>query len=172
MSVVEMVPYRDSWRASFRSVADELAGVMAGCSARIEHIGSTAVPGLCAKPVLDVLLGVRLLTQVEAEIDQMAGLGYRYRPEYEDQIPQRRYFVRGATATVPRVHVHAVVHGDRLWQEHLAFRDALRQDPELARQYSHLKQELALAQRLSKSAYTEAKAPFIKGVLAACRTWD
>jgi GrpB-like predicted nucleotidyltransferase (UPF0157 family) len=87
----------------------------------LEHIGSTSVPGLCAKPVLDVLLGVSSLGDVEASISALASAGFMYRPSYEVAIPDRRYFVRPEGETV-RVHLHAVLLGGPLWQQHLYFR--------------------------------------------------
>jgi GrpB-like predicted nucleotidyltransferase (UPF0157 family) len=137
---------------------------MAGCQVRIEHIGSTAVPGLCGKPVLDILLGVAVLSEVERVVARFAANGYRYRPEYEKQIPQRRYFVKDAEGRHQRVHLHAVHVDGPIWQQHLAFRDALRDCPGLASEYALLKRRLAVS--MSKSSYTEAKAPFIRQVLA------
>lgn len=165
MSIVELVDYCDAWPAAFRSVAAQLATALAGHEAVIEHIGSTAVPGLCAKPVIDVLVGVVRLADVAARAPHLAELGYRYRPEYEVQIPDRRYFVRDATAVIPRVHVHAVLRGGALWRDHLAFRDALRTAPPLADEYARLKRMLATTH--DKAAYTDAKGPFIRAVLAS-----
>lgn len=165
MPTVELVEYQASWPAAFDAVAAQLAAAMRGVDARVEHIGSTSVPGLCAKPVIDVLLGVGALAEVEARVAALGGLGFRYRPEYEDRIRLRRYFVRDAVAAAPRVHLHAVVRDGPLWRDHLAFRDALCADASPRGRYARLKR--ALASRLDKDAYTEAKAPFVHEVLAA-----
>jgi GrpB-like predicted nucleotidyltransferase (UPF0157 family) len=165
MAAVEIVDYRDTWPAAFRAIADELARAWVGDAVTIEHIGSTAVPGLCAKPVIDVLLGVEALAAAEWHASRLSALGYRYRPEYEAQIPDRRYFVRDATTQAPRVHLHAVLLGGRIWRDHLAFRDALRRDPALLDQYAVLKTTLAATP--GKAEYTEAKGPFIRAVLAS-----
>lgn len=165
MSEVTLVEYRAEWPTEFRAIARELEDAFAGCATRIEHVGSTAVAGLCAKPVLDVLLGVDDLGAIESRVAALAGLGYRYRPEYEAELPERRYFVRAA-AELPRIHLHGVVRGGRLWREHLAFRDALRGDDALAERYAALKRELATLHRDDKAAYTAAKAPFIAAVVA------
>jgi GrpB-like predicted nucleotidyltransferase (UPF0157 family) len=162
---IEIVDYRDTWPAAFRAIADEIAGAWVGDAITIEHIGSTAVPGLCAKPVIDVLLGVDALTAAEWHASRLLALGYRYRPEYENEIPDRRYFVRDASAQVPRVHLHVVLQGGRIWRDHLAFRDALHRDPALADQYAQLKTTLAATS--GKAEYTEAKGPFIRAVLAS-----
>lgn len=164
MPTVEIVEYRDSWPRAFGSIAQTLQAALAGVPIAVEHIGSTAVPGLCAKPVIDVLLGVPALDEVERRVPALSALGYRHRPEYELQIPLRRYFVRDAAVDMPRVHLHAVLRGGPLWRDHVSFRDALRADGMLAEGYAHLK--LRLAQGLDKAAYTEAKGPFIRAVLA------
>jgi GrpB-like predicted nucleotidyltransferase (UPF0157 family) len=119
---------------------------------------------LCAKPVIDVLVGVPDLAHVHSRVPILAELGYRYRPETEAVIPERRYFVRDADERM-RLHVHVVVQGGRLWREHLAFRDALRAQPALAKAYATLKRELALRHAHDKAAYTAAKASFIERAL-------
>lgn len=168
MPGLRVIDYQLDWPALYAQVATELRSVVAGPGIRLEHVGSTAVPGLCAKPVLDIALGVGDLAQVEARIPALAGLGFTYRPGYESEIPDRRYFVR-PEGPLPRVHLHAVLLGGTLWRQHLAFRDALRDDPALAQSYAALKRQLALVHATDKAAYTEAKAPFIRQVLAARR---
>lgn len=160
-----VVDYSEAWPRQFEEVAQALRAVMPTSEADLEHIGSTAVPGLCAKPVLDLLLGVAALEQAEALIPALAGIGFRYRPEHEAQIPQRRYFVRDA-GHGPRVHLHAVVRGGTLWMQHLRFRDRLRENGEWRSAYAQLKRRLAEEHASDKAAYTEAKAPFIRDVLA------
>jgi GrpB-like predicted nucleotidyltransferase (UPF0157 family) len=162
---VALVDHQHQWPLHFQQLADELRSVFAPVGIQVEHIGSTAVPGLCAKPVLDVLLGAQSLAQVQAAVPALAQLGYTYRPEYEAQLPQRRYFVRPAGAT-PRVHLHAVQQGGTLWQRHLYFRDQLCQNAHLRDQYAALKRQLAQRHSNDKAAYTLAKGPFIQQVLA------
>lgn len=166
MPRVQLVEYQAGWRQAFERIAAELKAIMASPVVRVEHIGSTAVPGLCAKPVIDVLLGSDHLALFDAKAPSLAAQGYRYRPEYEAQIPDRRYFVKDADGGVPRVHLHAVLIGGTLWRDHLGFRDALRRDRELAVAYGRLKLDLAESRGLDKGDYTEAKAPFIRQILA------
>lgn len=156
------------WAAAFNDLAGALADALAGANARIVHIGSTAVPGLPAKPVLDVLVGVDALPVLEARRASLEALGFRYRPEHEGALPQRRYFTRDPGPGL-RVHLHGVVAGGALWRDHLAFRDALRADAALRDAYAALKRDLAQRFAHDKAAYTEAKAPFIARVLAAQR---
>lgn len=165
MSQLMLLEYQDTWPAQYQHLAAELLPVFASCGASVEHIGSTAVPGLCGKPVLDVLLGLESLSEAEVRQHALESLGYVYRAEYEAQLPERRYFVR-AEGQTPRVHLHCVVLEGRLWQQHIAFRNVLRRCPEVRGEYAALKRSLALVHAGSKGAYTEAKAPFIKRVLA------
>jgi GrpB-like predicted nucleotidyltransferase (UPF0157 family) len=168
MTEVYLMDYQANWPAQYAQVAAELGSVIAGPGVVVEHVGSTAVPGLCAKPVLDIALGVVEFALVEARIPALAGRGFTYRPGYESDMPDRRYFVR-PEGPLPRVHLHAVLLDGALWRQHLWFRDALRQDPELAQSYAALKRHLARVHGFDKAAYTEAKAPFIRQVLAAWR---
>jgi len=166
MSELVLSEYQDTWPLQFEQVAEQLRATVPVHDASLENIGSTSVPGLCAKPVLDVLLGVSSLAEAEAAIPALASIGFVYRPEHEAAIPDRRYFVRPAGQTL-RVHLHAVLLGGLLWRQHLHFRDALRQEPSLREQYATLKRALAVTYAGDKAAYTEAKAPFIHQVLAA-----
>ena len=162
---VTLVDHQPAWAGRFGSEAGALAALFDDAGVRVEHIGSTAVEGLCAKPVIDILLGARSLAQVESVIPSLARLGYRYRPEHEVVLPERRYFVRQSAGDL-RIHLHAVVQGGRLWRDHLALRDALRAQSDLRARYARLKRELAAVHADDRAAYTQAKAPFITQVLA------
>ena len=161
---VNIVPYDPDWPRRFDEECRILAAAVAGTDAIIEHVGSTAVPGLGAKPVIDVLIGIPILAEVEHRIPALEAAGYEYVQEYERQLPDRRYFRKPRSG--PRAfHVHCVVTGGDFWIRHLAFRDYLRAHPESAAAYFELKRDLAL--RVSKEEYTEAKTPFINRILAS-----
>ncbi len=133
---------------------------------RIEHVGSTAVPGLGAKPIIDIMLGGLSLEAVESRIKGLESLGYEYLPQHEQVMPQRRFCAK----PVPRprhFHLHGVVIGDAFWNEHLAFRDALRANEALARQYQALKQRLAAEFGDDREGYIHSKSGFIAHVLGA-----
>jgi GrpB-like predicted nucleotidyltransferase (UPF0157 family) len=166
MPTIILTPYSPAWPTQFRAIREELLSVFAPMLVTIEHIGSTSVPGLAAKSVIDVLLGAGSLQDIESKIKPLNEIGYLYVPKYEREIPIRRYFVR-AQATSLRVHLHAVELNSRLWQEHLAFRDRLRADADLCTQYQTLKLRLAEEFAGDKSAYTDAKSPFIQSILAS-----
>jgi GrpB-like predicted nucleotidyltransferase (UPF0157 family) len=161
---VIVVPYDSDWPRQFERERAALAAVFAGCDAAIEHIGSTAVPGLGAKPVIDVLVGLSRLADAEHRIAALEAAGYEYVRKYETRWPQRRYFRKPRLA--PRAfHLHCVVKGSDDWVRHLAFRDYLRAHPESAAAYDELKR--ALAARLGKDEYTEAKGPFIDAIISS-----
>lgn len=163
---VVIAPYSAQWPRVFERERERLQGAFAGEAAAIEHIGSTAVPGLGAKPTVDILLGAPSLEAIVRRIPALEALGYRYVPEFEDVLPQRRYFVSPAQGP-SAFHLHAVVEGSPFWADHLAFRDALRADPRLRDEYHALKVRLADRYGADRGAYTDAKAPFIRGVVAA-----
>ena len=169
MSAVHLSPWSPDWTRIFASVRDDLRIACAPSEFAIEHIGSTAVTGLVAKPVIDVLLGAASLEEIESRIAALEAAGFEYVSKYEDVLPMRRYFVKQPAGSL-RVHVHGVVAGAELWRDHLAFRDALRGDASLRDEYQALKLKLARECAHDKAAYTDAKAPFIHRVLATCRT--
>jgi GrpB-like predicted nucleotidyltransferase (UPF0157 family) len=156
--------YNPDWPRRFEAERGVLAAVFAGTEAVIEHVGSTAVPGLSAKPVIDVMVGVRALAEVELRTPALEAAGYEYVQKHEQQLPNRRYFHRPRQK--PRtVHLHCVVKGSDFWIQHLAFRDYLRAHPDTASAYYNLKRELAA--RLPRPEYTEAKSSFIQTVVAS-----
>jgi GrpB-like predicted nucleotidyltransferase (UPF0157 family) len=166
VSQVVIVDYSSEWPALFEVEHKALATVFSPSTVRIEHIGSTSVPGLGAKPIIDILLGTPAIGQIEGRIAQLEHLGYRYFPEFEKDLPDRRYFDRLPQEGVP-VHLHAVEVGSAFWREHLAFRDALRGDRVLADRYLELKRRLSRTFGTDRAGYTDAKAPFIREVIHA-----
>lgn len=163
---VVLVEYSAEWPKRFEPERRLLVDAFDCVAVEVEHIGSTAVPGLAAKPIVDILLGAPSLAAIEARIESLAAIGYHYVPEHERVLPQRRYFVkpgRGAAA----FHLHAVDRSDAFWTDHVAFRDMLRGDARLAARYEALKRELAARFAHDRAAYTDAKSPFIRSTLAS-----
>jgi len=165
MANVTVVPYSPEWPSLFGKLREELLDAFAPISVVVEHIGSTSVPGLAAKPVIDVLLGASSLTEIESKVLSLSNLGYSYISKYEQELPTRRYFVKSPLASL-RVHLHAVELTSRFWREHLAFRDALRANAALRSEYEALKLRLASEYAHDKSAYTAAKGIFIQSALS------
>ena len=165
---VVIVPWQAAWADRYAEQRDRLQALFGDTEAIVEHVGSTAVPGLAAKPIVDMLLGVRHLADVEARIPALEADGWQYVPEHEAVLPERRFFARPTPR--PRTHhLHAVEIDTPFWNDHLAFRDHLRTHPEDADAYAALKRALAARHGRDREAYTEAKTDFVRGVLARGR---
>jgi GrpB-like predicted nucleotidyltransferase (UPF0157 family) len=163
-AAIEVVPYDAAWPAMFeaerRLLQDSLAPWLSG---GIEHVGSTAVPGLSAKPVIDIMAPVRSLAESTSAIAVAARHGYLHHP-YRAQV--MHWFCK-PSPTVRTHHLHLVPLDSPLWRERLVFRDALRRDAALRTEYGALKRELAVRFPFDRDAYTDAKTPFVQRVLAA-----
>jgi len=164
MPRLRVVPWSADWARMFEVERGRLATVFDRPGEVVEHIGSTAVEGLAAKPIIDIVVGVETLADAEARIPVLESLGYEYVPGYESELPDRRYFRRPRTR--PRTyHLHCLERGGVRWAQHLAFRDYLRAHPERAEEYQTLKQRLAARHVSDPTAYLDGKAPFIRGIL-------
>jgi GrpB-like predicted nucleotidyltransferase (UPF0157 family) len=161
---IELIAYDDGWPAKFEAERTLLEAVLAPWLAgRIQHIGSTAVPGLPAKPVIDIMAPVLSLDASRDAIEAAATAGYVYFPYKPDAM---HWFCK-PTPTHRTHHLHLVPIGSPLWHQRLAFRNALRGDLALAAEYAELKARLAAQFALDREAYTEGKTPFITRVLAS-----
>jgi GrpB-like predicted nucleotidyltransferase (UPF0157 family) len=134
--------------------------------APVEHVGSTAVPGLAAKPVVDMVAGVRGLAESRPCIDLLSADGWLWAAYREDV---EHWFCRPSPEHRTH-HLHVVEHRGPLWRDMLDFRDALRTDDDLRDQYAALKIDLATRHRDDREAYTEAKSGFVQAALAAARS--
>ena len=159
---VELVDHDPTWAQLFEQERELLAGVFDGLVVGIEHIGSTSVPDLCAKPIVDVLVGLRELELTDEQVAAMERLGYAYLGEHG--LPGRLFFRKE-----PRTHhVHVVQYGGEVWERQITFREALRSDEEERRRYDEYKRRLA-AEGHPREAYSELKTPFIRAVEARAR---
>jgi GrpB-like predicted nucleotidyltransferase (UPF0157 family) len=171
VTAVLVVPYDPRWPRLFARARSELQTALGDAVVAIEHIGSTAVPGLAAKPIIDIMVGVDSLDRGRSLVDPVETLGYEYVPEGEAEMPFRRYFRRRDPTLLPGFeragyHLHMVEAAHPFWTTHLAFRDHLRGSAEEARAYERLKLALAARHADDRQAYTDAKAPFVRAVLA------
>ena len=161
---IEVVPYSPSWPEQFATesalLTSRLQPWLAGAP---EHIGSTAVPGLSAKPVIDIMAPVCSLETSRAAIPAAEALGYVHFPYKPDVM---HWFCKPSPAHRTH-HLHLVPFDSPLWRERLAFRDALRRSPALAAEYQALKLRLAALHSTDREAYTEAKSPFIQATVSA-----
>jgi GrpB-like predicted nucleotidyltransferase (UPF0157 family)/predicted kinase len=162
---VEVVPYDPAWPEQFEAERARIAAALGDLALEIHHIGSTAVPGLDAKPVVDTLVAVRRLDDAVACIAPLQALGYAF-IDYP-QNADRRFFRKGK----PRSHhLHIVAAGSRSLADHLAFRDALRADAGLRREYQDLKRALCTRYKQDRATYSESKGAFVRKVLAQWRS--
>ena len=162
-----VVPYDPSWVEKFECEKAFLEGLLTPWrKGPIEHIGSTAVVGLCAKPVIDIMVGVRSLSESEPAKDILRNVGYQY-AEYKTEV--MHWFCKPSFAMRTH-HLHLVPFESALWHERLAFRNLLRTNSTVADEYAALKRELARKFEFDREAYTDAKFPFIARALGLART--
>jgi len=157
---VVVVDYDPCWPGAFERERERILAALPGAFVGIEHIGSTAVPGLPAKPIIDMLAGVDGLARVGSMIEPMRALGYAASTTFSNDITDHLWFMRWIEGR--RTHqFHVVLHGDEQWVQRLRFRDALRSDVRVAREYANLKATLAAQFRADRRAYTAGKAAFV-----------
>jgi GrpB-like predicted nucleotidyltransferase (UPF0157 family) len=157
---IEVVAYDPSWAAAFEEWRRRLTEALGETAVRIEHVGSTAVPGLAAKPVIDVQVSVPDVEDEPAYVPAIEALGVPLRFSH----PGHRYF-RPPAGEPRNVQIHVCEAGSEWEREHMRFRDLLRADPELRQAYGRLKLELAELYRDDRLAYTDAKTAFILDAL-------
>jgi GrpB-like predicted nucleotidyltransferase (UPF0157 family) len=161
---VEIAPADPQWPELAAGEIARLQGLLVPrLVAGIHHVGSTSVPGLEAKPILDLLAGVR--DHTPDPDPALTSAGWHLVPVELDGQPWRRFYVLPKNGR-RYAHLHLVMPQTPRFQIFLAFRDQLRADPGTARAYAALKRELAERHRTDREAYTRAKASFIEGVLA------
>lgn len=170
MDEVALAEYDPAWPAMYAAEAARLrAALPAGLVLAMEHFGSTAIPGLVAKPVIDILVAVPSVEAARAvAVAPMEALGYAFWADNPKR--DRLFFVKGLPPAAPHRthHVHMMERDGELWRR-LGFRDYLRAHPEEAARYAALKRELAARHREDREAYTAAKAAYVEAVLALSR---
>lgn len=158
---VRLHEYTPLWAELFRIEAAELRHALGASALDVQHVGSTAVPGLVAKPILDIAVAIRTYAIVPSCATALARLGYHY--AHWVDLENDHTFEKGVERTH---HVHLVEHASRQWSDYLRFRDALRANAQLAQDYERMKVELGARFCSDRTAYTRAKADFIRHVLS------
>jgi GrpB-like predicted nucleotidyltransferase (UPF0157 family) len=158
--IVRLVEYDARWPALFAAERQRILAHCAGLPLRLEHIGGTSIPGLPAKPVLDIAAGRPPGTAIDDYVVRLEAAGYVHRGERG--LPGREFFRRGQ----PRAyHLHLIEEGGSLWCDYLAFRDYLRTHAEVARQFGDVKRALAEQFAHDREGYINAKTPHVQQVL-------
>jgi GrpB-like predicted nucleotidyltransferase (UPF0157 family) len=164
---IEIVSYDPTWPWLFQELGGKLRSALGGVAVRIDHIGSTAVPGLAAKPIIDVQVSVASFEPLEAFKQPLERLEYVYRPDNTERT--KRYFREPPGSR--RTHIHVRRAGSFSEQWALLFRDYLRAHPEAGAEYTAVKRRLAARFPHDGAAYTEAKGPFLWEVIRRADEW-
>ncbi len=159
---VKLVPHQASWARYFRKEAEAIRDRLGPTVVDVQHIGSTAIPGIHAKPIIDMLLGVKKLRGVKKHFVQLKPLGYVYRPVPRNS-HRKLLYVKGP-AHHRLVYLHVVRYNGSVWRKDISFRDQLIGNRRLARQYERIKQRLAKKHPDDRGKYTAGKLPFIFSV--------
>jgi GrpB-like predicted nucleotidyltransferase (UPF0157 family) len=165
---IVIVDYDPQWPELYEREKQRITGALGDLLVAIEHVGSTSVPGLAAKPRIDIMTGVRSEDYLDRTIGPMTALGFEYISKYEDEMPYRRLFSREPSGDQIAVNIHTVAVGSEFWERHLLFRDYLRTNPDVAEEYARLKRDLA-PQFIATNDYAEAKTEFIQSIETRAR---
>ena len=166
MDPIEVVDYDPSWPAQFAELAARVRAAFAdGPLIAVEHVGSTSVVGLAAKPVIDIDVIVPSLSDVPGAVARLAALGYVH--EGDKDVPGREAFLWPPGTR--RHHLYLCLCDNAEYRRHVAFRDYLRENRDEAQRYEALKRDLAARFRADRTAYSEGKTEFVEAVLAKAR---
>ncbi|MCD2425295.1 GrpB family protein [Niabella pedocola] len=191
---IEIVPYNPEWTTDFEALKKELAAITGLWDPQIEHIGSTSVETLAAKPIIDLLVGVKHIKDLDHLPQALMNRGYIYYETYNSAMPYRRFFVKlhtePADLSLPiriregdvipaalndhhhrRAHIHVLPLQSEHWIRHIAFRNYLRTHPDVKTAYQQLKQELGSLEWTDGNAYNAAKDAFLKTAEQHAVTW-
>jgi GrpB-like predicted nucleotidyltransferase (UPF0157 family)/ubiquinone/menaquinone biosynthesis C-methylase UbiE len=158
---IVLADHRPEWSDVFAGHRRTLARIYGTRATAIEHVGSTAIPGIAAKPIVDIVVGLTILSAKSLGVRDMEEAGYAYYGERG--LPGRELFASRFPHTV---HVHVVKHDGDRWNRYIGFRDFFRANPEQARAYEELKKRLARHHASDRAAYTDGKTEFIEAALA------
>jgi len=190
---IEIAEYNPEWLNQFKLIKEELNVILGELNPRIEHIGSTSVPGLAAKPIIDILVGIERVSLLDETIEPMIRHNYIYYEIYNSDMPFRRLYIGlkdkndinifqsiySNQNKIPhnKIHQHKLTHihiwefGTPEWKRHIAFRDYLREHTATKTHYEHLKKELSLRNWKDGNEYNASKDDFIKTEEAKAILW-
>jgi len=160
--VVELKPYNSQWKEFYRKESELISSTISDYLVDIQHIGSTAIPGIIAKPIIDIAVAINSLENIEKIIGPLSEIGFIYRGE--QGIPDRHMFVKGGEELRTH-HMHVMHKSHYEWKKHILFRDYLMNHPKEVKKYSELKRRLEKQFKHDRESYTESKSEFIEGIL-------
>ncbi|MBE6864351.1 MAG: GrpB family protein [Ruminococcus flavefaciens] len=164
---VYLEDHQSSWEESAKTVIADIQTALTGLDADVQHIGSTAIMSIKAKPIIDIAAAVNDLDEVIARNEKLAGLGIVFR---FDERPEHLLYVKGDFEKNTRTHhIHIVSKCSEEWKNYLCFRDYLNDNLSIAREYEKMKLELWKKYADNRIAYTDAKEAFIRSVTAKAR---
>lgn len=163
---VRIVPYDPAWPSAYEDCVGEFDRIASDIKHHVEHIGSTAVPHMEAKPIIDILIGLDSCEGLKEMCQRLVSNGYELKEPAAAE-DERRFLVKRDGQGIRKAHVHLAMMGSRQWQDLLTFRDALRANGELAKRYLALKHRLADRFPFDVEAYTSGKGDFVLAELAA-----
>ncbi|MBT2638793.1 GrpB family protein [Bacillus sp. ISL-45] len=166
---VEVVPYNPEWKTLFGKEKQVLESIFEPAKIEIHHIGSTSVPGLSAKPIIDIMLAADSLEQVEMATAAIEAAGYKAKGE--NGIPGRRYFQKHDENGIRKVHLHSFEKGSHQLYRHLVFRDYLRAHPLQASKYAAVKEIAAQKYEYDIESYIAEKSPIVKELEQKAMQW-
>jgi len=155
--------YNPNWKTEFEYESQLLMDTIKEADAKIEHIGSTSVNGLGAKPIIDIMIGLADFNTANSHISTIESLRYKYVSQYENVMPYRRFFTKELNGKRTH-HIHMVELNTEFWERHLKFRNHLRTHSEDREKYLELKLDLAKREWADGNEYADAKSEFIKGI--------
>jgi GrpB-like predicted nucleotidyltransferase (UPF0157 family) len=158
--------YDPNWKNKYILMRGKILEKIGEFVIDIQHIGSTSIPGLASKPIIDILIGVRSLDDADKCVPNVCELDFEYVKEHEKIIPDRRYFRKPRNGFGKReYHLHMCVFDGEFWKKQILFRDYLITHPEALKEYEKLKKDLASKFRNNRHAYTDGKDEFIQEIL-------
>lgn len=161
---IELEPYSADWSEIYDDISNHLTASL-NHEIEIHHIGSTAIPGIASKPIIDILIGIHKSHSLDDYVDPIVNMGYQYIKTYNDIMPFRRYFIMLGNELNHTQHIHLVHKTHPFFADHLFFRDYLILNPEKAKEYEALKIELSKNDWKDGNEYANAKSDFITGIM-------
>ncbi len=160
--IVKVAEYDKNWQDIFEREKSEIQKILGNKAIEIQHIGSTSIPKSCAKPIIDILIGVNSMKIADECIKPLIKFGYEFKGE--KGIPGGYFFLK-SIEEIRTHHLHIITYNSQSRVDHIIFRDFLIQNPEYQKKYCELKRELAIRFKNDREAYTDAKSDFIEKVV-------